>query len=129
MVYIIIFIYWLFFCNLKRKKWMRRKEKCTLRICAQVKELLTRKPQRGSGLLYKPIFKICLKGSEYIINSATYSQLLKFEIGNEIWININLDDPQEFSYESPYKDILIRLDIGACLLPLIAMLITLFIPK
>lgn len=129
MVYIILFVCWLVLCYYKSKKWIGRKERCTLRIRVQVVEVLTRKPQRGAGLLYKPIFKISLVKSENLIKSATYTHLFKFDPGDEIWIYVNPNNLQDFVYESPYNDILKMLDMGACLLPLLAMLIYFLIPK
>lgn len=123
MVYIFLSIYSLSFCYIKIKKWTGREKRCTLRIRVQVVEILTRKPQRGAGLLYKPIFKISSVKSENVIKSATYTHLFKFVEGEEIWIYVNPMDIQDFMYEPPYKNILLFVDGLSCIMPLLAMLI------
>lgn len=96
---------------------------CILRVNAKVVEILERKPQRGAGLMYKPVFQISFMERTVLIKSATYTNLLQFELNQEISIYINPNNPQDFMYESPYISIVIFADILACSFPLIAMLL------
>jgi len=117
-----MFIYWLIiFCYI-RKKWGEQQKRCTLRVPVKVIEVITMRPTRGTVLLHKPIFEACVMGSNVIINSAVKTHLFKLEVGQELWLFINPDDPQDFLYESPYKDKLMFVDKISCALPLIAML-------
>lgn len=117
MVCIFFYSFGLFICYIKIKKWVGRENRCTLKVQVQVVDILTRKPQRGAGLLYKPIFKISSVKSERLIKSALYTHLYKFDIGDQIWIYVNPNDLQDFMYESPYKDIGILIDGLACVMP------------
>lgn len=127
MIFIILFgcliVCWLLFCYLKIKKWTGRKKRCTLRIRVQVIEILNKRPKRGSDLLHKPIFKVCLIKREIIINSALYTNIFKFELGQELWLRVNPQNMQDFMYESPYNEIIMLADGIGCVLPFLAMLI------
>ena len=123
---IFLFIYWLIIFSYIRKTWEGRQKRCTLRVLVKVIEVITMKPTRGTVLLHKPIFEACLMGDKVIINSAVKTHLFKLEVGQELWLYINPDDPQDFLYDSPYKDKLIFVDKIACVLPLIAILICFF---
>lgn len=118
LLYFIILIYWLLLCCVKVKRWKERKKRCTLRIQAQVVEVITTESRRGTAVLHKPILKVSLGGSEHIIKSAVIIRSLKFNLGEEIWIYVNPNSPQDFMYDSPHKDRIIFSEAGSCLVVL-----------
>lgn len=111
------------------KRWGGRKKRCTLRVPVHVTEVITMRPRRGTVLLHKPIFEVCLLGNKVLINSAVNTHLFKLEVGQELWLYINPDNPQDFMYESPYKDKLLFLDKLACVMPFVCMLFWFLLSK
>lgn len=122
-IFLLLFGAWFTISYLKLKKWTGRKQRCTLRIHVQVIEILTKKPGKGSSLLCKPIFKICSIKNAPTINSALYTSLFTFNIGQELWLRVNPENIQDFMYESPYNDIIIFLDALGCVLLFIVLVI------
>lgn len=120
--YIPFAIYGVIFCFIKYKYRKKKITACTFKVRAEVVEILTRKPWSSADLLYKPILKINYMEQEIIINTALYGGLFHFEIGQQIDIHINPQDPQEFMYGAPYSDIEKTLGIASCALPFIGML-------
>ena len=122
-----IYVFYAFGCvvfsYVNIKKWSGRKKRCTLRVSVKVVEVITMKPRRSTVLVYKPIFEADVMGNKVLINSAIYTQLFKLETGQELELYINPDNPQDFMYDSPYKDKLLFLDILACVMPLFFMLL------
>lgn len=108
---------------------LRKKEKehCIVRVLAQVIQIDVKRPSCGSSLLYKPIFKTSMDGEEIIIDSENYTNIFKFQVGQLLWLNINPDNPQEFTYESPYKDIILLCQVIQCMMPFLAILLCYYI--
>ena len=103
------------------KRWGERKKRCTLRVPVKVIEVIAMKPRRSTVLVYKPIFEVDIMDNKVLINSAIYTPLFKLEAGQGLQLCINPDNPQDFMYDSPYKDKLLFLDILPCVIPLVFM--------
>ena len=121
-MYIFLFVTWLISFYQIRKKWMGRQKRCTLRVPIKVIEVISFRPSRGTVLLHKPIFEVCIMGNKVLINSAINTHLFKLEVGQDLWLYINPDNPQDFMYESPYKDKFLFYDKLICVMPFICML-------
>lgn len=119
--FIILIVPWLILSGFKIKKWRDREKRCTLKVCVQVTDILVKRPRRGSDLVYKPVFTIYFTNTT--IDSALYTNLYHFTIGQKLWIRINPNDIQDFIYESPYKEIEMGADVLCCVIPLVVLVI------
>ncbi len=126
-VYILCSIFGIFNICFIKKKWRKRYERCILRIPVCVIENIARRPRAGTVIFYKPIFETYAFGDRIIIDSAVGTQLFQLDEGQKLWIYVNPDNPQEFMYESPYKDKLIFFDKCACAFPFLFMFFVLLI--
>ena len=115
-----VLIGWLILCRAKFKKWHDRKIKCIKRINVVVSDVLERKTARGA-MLYKPIFQV--EAEEYIIDSAFYSNLVKFQVGEKLELLVNPENYKQFLYaDDRYNKGLIA-DVICCFIPLIFLII------
>lgn len=128
MIYIPWFILGLMLCYFKTRKWIKRRKNCTEKVQVKVIEILSKRGGRG-GVIHKPIFKVCSLRKEIIIDSALYTNLYSFDVGQVLWIYVNPNDLQDFMFESPYIVIIMLADGVACLLPFIAILLCFALSK
>lgn len=123
--------FWTFVCYKKIKKWKDYEKRCTLKVCAEVTKVILKEPRelhmRGTGPLYKPIFKVCVMDRDIIIDSACFTNLKRFETGQEYWLYVNPANFQDFIYDAPYGTVIKRLDIGICVLVWVGMAAALII--
>ena len=71
-------------------------KKCTETVIAEVVENLTehdRHSHSGSSVLYRPVFAFTYKGENYRIESNTSANPPAFDIGEEVKLKIDPDDP------------------------------------
>ena len=121
-IIVIVTVYWAIFSSLKYKKWKERQEKCTKRITVYVSDVLERKTRRGS-MVYKPIFKWEEDGREYTIDSAYYSNVIRFEKNEEVVLLVNPEEYRQYMYGDPfYTNKLKIMDGIACAFPLVFLL-------
>lgn len=118
---IIILFSWCGLCIFKYKKWSNKRKKCRKRLSVQVIDILAKKTKRGS-MVYKPIFAEIDGNCNYIIDSAFYSSLVSFEVGQCIVLLVNPENPKEFLYEDNTYNKGIITDILCCCLPFIFLL-------
>ena len=115
-MWIPLFFLWIIVVFLKYRKWSRRKKRCVMPITVTVTEVLERKPQRGIGLLYKPVFAGTVNENPIIIDTAKYTNFIHFSKGEDVELLIDPDNPKEFIYaEKKYnvgKDVDTLLCVG-----------------
>lgn len=120
MMFIPIIGFWSFVCYRKIKKWRDYKKRCTLRVLAEVTDILWKSPRelhvRAVDPINKPVFKVCYMGQEIIIDSAPYTNLITFKPEQEFWLYVNPENFQDFMYGEPHGTVIRRLDIGMCVL-------------
>lgn len=116
----IFFTAWCALCISKYKKWSNKRKKCKKQLSVQVIEILEKKTARG-GMIYKPIFKTN-ENTNYIIDSAFYSSLVSFEIGQHIILLVNPQNPKDFLYKDNAYNKGIIVDVLCCCLPCIFLL-------
>ncbi len=109
---------WLTLCVAKYNKWKSRRQNCTSELTVKVTEVLEKKTSRG-GMVYKPIFESVDDARQLIINSAYYSSLVSFEIGDIVELLINPDNPQQFLYKNDSLNKGKIADIACCCIPII----------
>lgn len=113
----IIFIgMWLGVTISKYQKWKHRKENCITKVRATVIDVLERRPRRGSGLMYKPIFQFVSNGTVYVIDTAYYSNVMKFEKGEVFDLLVNPKNYKEFIYAEDSNNAGKKLDIMCCVM-------------
>ncbi len=120
--FILVFIsVWFVLCIFKYKKWSNKRKKCTKHISVKVIDILEKKTARG-GMIYKPIFLVEGVSDNSTIDSAYYSSLVSFEVGEYVELLVNPDNQNEFLYkDNPYNKGLI-VDILCCCLPCIVLI-------
>lgn len=117
----VFLIAWGIMCYLKYKKWHDKRKNCQKELQVYVKEILEKKTSRG-GMVYKPIFVWKEDNKEFIIDSAFYSDLVSFKVGEAVNLLVNPNNYLDYIYaENTYNKGLV-LDIGACFIPLIFVL-------
>lgn len=110
---------WLAFCIFKLNKWHRRKKNCTEELSVEVVDVLERKPMRGSSMLYKPVFKPVNSTDSTLIDSAYYSNLIKFDRGDKVELLVNPNNRNEFLYKDDSLNRGKIVDIISCFFPAI----------
>lgn len=125
-MYIILIIIWISITASKYLKWNHRKKNCTLQVNATVTDILERKPMRGSGMLYKPIFKVTLNNESIIINSAKYSNLIQLHNGELVELLLNPNNTSEFLYVNNKYNVGKTADIIGCVILLLLIIIMKF---
>lgn len=111
---------WAILCIYKYRKWDHKRKNCTKQLFVEVKEILEKKTARG-GMVYKPIF-ITTDGENNIIDTAFYSSLVSFEIGQQLTLLINPQNPKDFLYENDSYNKGIIVDVLCCCLPFVFIL-------
>lgn len=111
---IILFIIWILITISKLLKWNHRKNNCTLKVNAIVTNILERKPVRGTGMIYKPIFKVISNNENIIINSAKYSNLIQLHNGESVELLLNPNNTNEFLYVNNKYNVGKTADIMGC---------------
>lgn len=129
MLYVFVSIFWLPIIYIKRKRWKARNERCTVRTCVEVIEIRSKRPPRGSGLIYKPIFRVCSIKNNILIDSADYTAIYRFEIGQILWIYVNPENIQDFRYDKPYITILMLLELIVGMMWLLSMIMVYVLSK
>ena len=82
--------------------WLRKRihalTYCTTLVAASCKELLTDMSRSNGRAVraYCPIFTFCFEGKDYDVCDNKYSSLNKMEIGAEVMLRINPDDPEDW---------------------------------
>lgn len=122
-VILIFFTLWGVLCYNKYKKWAHRLKYCTKELPVIVADVLERKPLNGE-MIYKPVFKSL--DEDMTIQSANYSNLISFQMGQQVCLLVNPEDPQEFLYKENAFNVGKTADIISCFLPLF-LLIALFL--
>ena len=117
-----ILLAWFLLCLFKYKKWHDRKLNCTKKLVAHVVEIRGRKTAR-SGIITKPIFQVCDGGKVYHIESAYYSNLVVFHMGQNVEILVNPEDYSQFLYADDQYNRGKVADILCCLIPLIFLIV------
>lgn len=117
---IILLSLWAVVASLKYRKWHRREAVCTYRVSAVVTDVLERKPTRGAGMLYKPIYSICVDGTNHTIDSAYYSNVFPVEKGDRFALLVNPENYNEFIYAEKSNNVGKKLDFLCCGIMLIA---------
>ena len=123
--YIIIFGFWFLFasawlalCIAKYNKWSKKRKNCTQQLSVKVVEILERKTARG-GMVYKPIFMPADAAEHSVIDSAFYSSLVSFEIGETVELLVNPNNEKDFLYKDNQYNKGMIVDILCCCLPVI----------
>ena len=117
-----ILLAWFLLCLFKYKKWHDRKLNCTKKLVAHVVEIREKKTAR-SGIITKPIFQVCDGGKVYHIESAYYSNLIVFHMGQNVELWVNPKDYSQFLYADDQYNRGKVADILCCLIPLIFLII------
>ena len=121
MIFIFVFA-WSTLCISKYKKWSSKRKKCKTRLPVRVVEILEKKTARGS-MVYKPIFVATDEDSDLSIDSAFYSSLVSFEVGQRLILLVNPENPKDLIYEdNTYNKGIIVDMLCCCLLPLVFLL-------
>ena len=89
---------------------------------AHVVEIRERKTAR-SGIITKPVFQVCDSGKVCHIESAYYSKLVVFHVGQSVEILVNPEDYSQFLYADNQYNRGKVADILCCLLPLVFLII------
>ena len=109
---------WLALCIAKYNKWRKRIKNCTREVSVKVVDILEKRTARG-GMVYKPIFESIDATHQLVIDSALYSSLVTFEIGDTLELLINPEDTKEFLYKDDFLNKGKKADILCCLIPII----------
>ena len=115
LICVLLILAWAALCVSKYKKWHRRRVNCTQELEVKVTDVLKRKAMRG-GYIYKPVFE-SVDDDHYVIDSAYYSNLVSFEIGETLTLLVNPDDKKEFLYKDDSLNRGKVADIVCCILP------------
>lgn len=118
---IVLLTAWGALCFSKYKKWNHRRKNCNKELQVYVKQILERKTKRGD-IVYKPIFAWNEAGREYTIDSAFYSGLVSFEVGEAVMLLVNPENYMEFLYADDTYNKGILADVLGCLMPLLLIL-------
>ncbi len=108
-------------CFFKYRKWHRRRKNCTKEIQVKVVDVKEKKAARG-GMFYKPVFEPVGSPEYPVIDSAFYSNMVSFEIGDKVELLINPDNAKEFLYKENSLNKGILADILCCCLPMICVI-------
>ncbi len=112
---------WAVLCVMKYNKWRRRRKKCTKEMTVKVIEVLERKTARG-GMVYKPVFQTVDTADQIVIDSAFYSALVFFEVGESLALLVNPENVKEFLYKDDSLNKGRTVDMISCFLPFICVI-------
>ncbi|MBO5303949.1 MAG: hypothetical protein J6A92_07865 [Lachnospiraceae bacterium] len=114
----IILSVWIVLCILKYRKWNIKRKKCIKHVTVYVSDILSKKTKRGD-MVYKPIFVLEEKNQRYKIDSAFYSNLVTFGVGQKVNLLINPQNYKQFLYaENSYNKGMV-VDIVCCFIPFV----------
>ncbi|MBO4457354.1 MAG: hypothetical protein J5802_06530 [Butyrivibrio sp.] len=119
---------WFAICKAKYDKWSRRKRECTQELTVKVVNVLERKTARG-GMIYKPIFMPLDPAYGFAIDSAYYSNLVRFNVGDTVELLVNPNNMKDFIYKDDSLNKGKGVDMIACFLPLIVILLYVLLSK
>lgn len=125
---LLYFAVWLTICMAKYKKWSERKKNCTQELSVRVVDILEKKTSRG-GMIYKPVFMPADPANLLVIDSAYYSNLVSFEIGDTVELLINPENPSQFLYKDDSLNKGKTADIIGCCLPVFFFVIYLILSR
>lgn len=117
---IIFLAAWGALCVTKYKKWNGKRKKCKRPLPVRVVDILERKTARG-GMVYKPIFE-AIENEGYVIDSAFYSSLVSFEIGQRLVLLVDPKNPKDFLYQDNAYNKGRIVDVLCCCLPALFLL-------
>ena len=109
---------WLALCIAKYNKWRKRIKNCTREVSVKVVDVLEKRTARG-GMVYKPIFESIDDTLQLVIDSALYSSLVTFEIGDTLELLVNPENTNEFLYKDDSLNKGKKADILCCLMPIV----------
>ncbi|MBR6403444.1 MAG: hypothetical protein IKS48_08690 [Eubacterium sp.] len=118
----VVAVVWLSICIPKYKKWSGRIKNCTLEVPVQVVEIYEKRTRRGY-VLCKPVFESVDPTNQVVIDSAYYSNLISFEVGDELVLLINPNDPKEFIYKDKRNNKGLVADMVACCMPILVIIL------
>ena len=116
-----VLVAWIALCLSKYKKWNNRKMVCTQEISVRVVDVLEKRTLKGH-LLYKPIFKPVDSMDNWVIDSAYYSNLVSFQVGQTLELLVNPSNVREFIYKDDRYNKGRTADFIGCAIPLIAII-------
>ncbi|MBP5553671.1 MAG: hypothetical protein J6X94_02240 [Lachnospiraceae bacterium] len=120
---ILFAVAWIALCLSKYHKWDKRKKNCSLEISAEVIDVLERKPMRGSSMLYKPVFRPMDAPEGTVIDSAYYSNLVSFKVGDKVDLLVNPENIRDFLYKDSSLNKGKTADIICCIIPAVILVI------
>ncbi len=112
---------WAILCIMKYNKWRRRRKSCTKEMTVKVIEVLERKTARGR-MVYKPVFQTVDTADQIVIDSAFYSALVSFEVGESLVLLVNPENVKEFLYKDDSLNKGRTVDMISCFLPFICVI-------
>lgn len=118
---LLFFTAWAILCIMKYNKWRRRRKNCTKELLVKVIEVKQKKTARG-GMVYKPIFKTVDDAEQSVIDSAFYSALVTFDIGETLMLLVNPENEKEFLYKEDSLNKGRIVDVVSCFLPFICVI-------
>ena len=116
---LIVVVFWTALCYSKYKKWHIRMKKCTRLVHGLVIEVKERKPIRGSGMLYKPIFMVRDENGETKIESAYYPNPISLSVNSKVDLLVDPNDYNTFIYADRSLNKGLPADIICCCLPIV----------
>ena len=112
---------WFILCISKYNKWSKRKKNCTQELSVRVVDILEKKTA--------PIFMPTDPANLLVIDSAYYSNLVSFEIGDTVELLINPENPSQFLYKDDSLNKGKTADIIGCCLPVFFFVIYVILSK
>ena len=116
--WLLFILAWLALCIAKYNKWRKRIKNCTREVPVKVVDVLEKRTARG-GMVYKPIFESIDDTLQLVIDSALYSSLVTFEIGDTLELLVNPENTNEFLYKDDSLNKGKKADILCCLMPIV----------
>ena len=110
-------VIWFVIGKTKYDKWAYRYRNCTQELPVRVVEVLERRPMRGSSMLYKPIFQPEEGDDRTLIDTAYYSNLLSFQVGERVVLLVNPANIKEFRFKEEQYNKGMKADLVACVIP------------
>lgn len=83
-------------------KFLLKRKRCTLKIPAKCID----HKKRHNKHAYSPVYEICWHGEKIRINSSVYINKIgkiRPEIGEEVWLKVNPDNPLDFCSRYDYQ--------------------------
>lgn len=112
---------WCMSTIIRYRYWSSKRKNCIKELPVQVIEIWERRTSRGA-ILHKPIFAGTDENASCIIDSAVFSNLVSFEVGQRVVLLVNPENPKQFLYKDNKYNKGIIVDFLGCFLPLIFLL-------